>query len=50
MTNSETIKKKAIQKGADICGVAPLHLFPSLPLIPMTIGIQKEIMEGVYFP
>ena len=26
-----------------------LHQFPSLPLTPMIIGIQSEIMEGVYF-
>lgn len=31
MINSEIIKKKAIQKGADICGIAPLSRFEDAP-------------------
>ncbi len=31
MINSEIIKKKVIQKGADICGIAPLFRFEDAP-------------------
>lgn len=54
MINSGVIKKKAIQKGADICGVAPLSRFEDAPkgFHPRDIypGCRSVVVFASHFP
>lgn len=54
MINSEIIKKMAIQKGADICGIAPVSRFDHAPreFHPLDVfpGCKSVIVYASHFP